>query len=399
MRIAPRHQRGFTLVELLVASLVALLAISLVTLVFLTQQRSFIALDLTRVASEAGRDALLEMETSLRRLGWGIDPRFAIDFRTYNCAAVPCRDRVDAPDEIVFIARNPNYRWIDNGVGGCATAGGCFTGNAWHASVAGTTVTVTANANDTFTMGRLLLITCTNGARATMARVATTATAAAAGNLAVTVMATVAGSPYRENAWSAVGADPCYATANPPPSVFLVDRFRYAVQDFNGVPWLVLDTGMDLNGNGATAENGADLNDLIPIARGIEDMQIAYAFAPGTAFGFAATDAVNANWIAGDAAGTVEEPDPTLTAPQYATASGDAARYNLHPGNVRAVRVTFGIRSLQTDQSQSAAWTGDPLRLSENRNAQLASFGRLRRYTAATSVTARDMESRSSFIF
>jgi type IV pilus assembly protein PilW len=397
MRIAPRQQRGFTLVELLVASTVALLAIGMVTLVFLTQQRSFVSLDLTRVANEAARDALLEVEASLRRLGWGIDPRFAIDFRRYRCAVVPCRDKIDAPDEIVFVARNPNYRWIDNGVAGCATAGGCFTGNAWHASVAGTTVTITANANDTFPIGRLLLVTCANGTRATMARVAQTATAAAAGNLAVVVMPNVAGDPYQENAWTAVGADPCYTAANPPPSVFLVDRFRYAVQTFNGVPWLVLDTGIDLNGNNLTPEN--DPNDLIPIARGIEDLQIAYAYAPGALFGMAATDAVNTNWIAGDAPGTAEEPDPTLAAPQYATPAGDASRFNLHPGNVRGVRLTFGIRSLQTDQSQPSSWTGDRLVLSENRNAQLAAFGRLRRYTAATSVSARDMESRSAFIF
>jgi len=394
-----RRDRGFTLVELLVASAIALLAISMVTLVFLSQQRTFVALDIMRVASEAGRDALLEMEPSLRRMGWGIDPRYALDFRTYNCAAAPCRDRVDAPDEIVFVARNPNYRWIDNGTGGCTTSGGCFTGNAWHASVAGTTVTITANAGDTFTMGRLLQITCVNGTRATMARVAQTATAAAAGNLAVTVLAAVAGNPYRENAWSGVGADPCYTSAAPPPNVFLVDRYRYTVQTFNGVPWLALDTGLDLNGNGTTAENGGDLNDLIPIARGVEDMQVAYVFSPGTAFGFAATDSGNTNWIVGDVPGAVEEPDPTLTAPQYTTATADASRYNLHPANIRAVRITLGLRSLQVDKSKASGWTGDPLVLSENRNAQLASFGGLRRFTAASTVLIRAMDSRSPFIF
>jgi type IV pilus assembly protein PilW len=399
VKVNRRQDRGFTLVELLVASTVALLAITLVTLVFLTQQRSLVALDLTRQASEAARDALLEMEPSLRRLGWGIDPRYAIDLRSYNCTAVPCRDRIDAPDEIVFVARNPNYRWLDIGVGGCATVGGCFTGNAWHGSATGTTVTVAANAGDVFTLGRLLLVTCANGSRATMARVAVTRTAAAAGNLDVPVMAAAAGNPYRENAWA--GGDPCYTAVAPatPPSIFLVDRFRYAVRSFNGVPWLAVDTGMDLNGNGTTAENDVDPDDLIPIARGVEDLQVSYVYANGTAFGFAAPDAVNANWIVGDTPGTQEEPDPTAAAPQYTTASSDVSRFNLHPANVRSIRVTLGIRSLQTDQSQSAAWDGDPLVLSENRNAQLASLGRLRRYTAATTIYARDMESRNAFIF
>jgi type IV pilus assembly protein PilW len=398
MSCPTQNSRGFTLIELLVASTVAIVAISMVTLAFLTQQRSIVALDLTRVANEASRDALLELETSLRRLGWGIDPRWAFDFRSYSCASAPCRDKINGPDEIVFVARNPNYRWLDNGVGGCTTAGGCFTGKAWHGSVAGTTVTVAANAGDTFRMGSLLLVTCTNGAPATMARVAATATAAAAGNLAVTVLSTAAGNPYRENAWSAVGADPCYASASPQPSIFVVDRFRYAVQTFSGVPWLVLDTGVDLNGNGILPDNGGDLDDLIPVAQGVEDMQIAYAYASGTLYGFAATDS-NTNWMVGDAAGIVEEPNPTATAPQYATASSDSSRFNLHPANVRGIRITLGIRSLQTDQSQPATWTGDPLVLSENRTAQLAGFGRLRRYTAATNVSLRDMDSRNSFIF
>src|SRR3954467_4244000 len=185
-----RHQdRGFTLIELLVAGIIATAAMTAVTATFILQQRSILSLDLARVASDAGRDALLEMEASLRRLGWGIDPRFAIDLRSYSCDAVPCRDRIDAPDEIVFVSRNPNYRWVDNGTAGCATAGGCFTGNGWHASLVNTTVTTTARASDTFTYGRLLLITCVNGTRATMARVAQTKTAAAAGSLDVPVMA------------------------------------------------------------------------------------------------------------------------------------------------------------------------------------------------------------------
>jgi type IV pilus assembly protein PilW len=231
-----------------------------------------------------------------------------------------------------------------------------------------------------------------------MARVATTTTAAAAGNLAVQVMAAQGGNPYRENAWTAVGANACYATANPQPSIFLVDRFRYAIQTFNGTPWLVLDTGLDLNGNGTLPDSGADLDDLTPIAENVEDMQIAYLYAPGTTFGFAAADS-NGNWAVGDVAGTVEEPDPGAAAPLYTTASNDPSRFNLHPANVRGVRVTLSLRSAQRDQSQPSTWLGDPLTLSENRNVGLLNLGRLRRYTAATSITVRDLDSRNSFIF
>ena len=64
MRRATKTPRGFTLIEVLVASSVALLSISFATLAFLRQQRDAVALDLTRVANEGSRDALLELETS-----------------------------------------------------------------------------------------------------------------------------------------------------------------------------------------------------------------------------------------------------------------------------------------------------------------------------------------------
>jgi hypothetical protein len=254
------------------------------------------------------------------------------------------------------------------------------------------------------------MITCANGASATMARVAavapTTGTVTAASNLPLTLMAQSAGNPYLDNNMSAAcfGAPGNVAAGV---SLFLIDRYRYAIASFNGTPWLVLDTGLDLIGSGTTPDAG-DANNLIPIAQGVEDMQIAYSLQPGTTYGIAAPDS-NTNWVIGDQAGTQEEPDPTLTAPLYATPISDPSRYNKHPGNVHAIRVSLGIRSLQSDPTQSPSWAGDPILPfnadtlatfpRENRNAQPATVGRFKRFSVQSNVFLRNMDSRSPFIF
>ena len=383
--------RGFTLIEVLVGATISLLVVGLVLLTFIGQQRSFQAMDLSRAAGRAERDTLLGMETSLRRAGWGIDPRYAFDFATYACSAVPCRDKVGAPDELVFVARNPNYRWRDNGASGCASVGGCYDGNAWGIKgVTATSVTVDTNAGDLFHKGRVLLAVCANGSNTTMATVAANvSTVAAAAGQAITVLP-AAPDPYHQNQWT---VDPCFTQAGA--TLFLVDRFRYAIVSYSGVPWLMLDTGLDLDQSGTI-----DANDLSPLAQGVEEMQVAYALNVGTAYGFAAPDS-NRDWIVGNAPGLVEEPNPAAAAPTYQSASNAPERFNLHPANIRSVRITLGVRSVNPDPSQSSTWTGDDLLLSENRNtpANGTAVDKLRRFHTATSVYARDMESRSTFIF
>src|SRR5207244_6069650 len=97
--------RGFTLIEVMVGAAVAILVIGVVMGTFLSQQRAMQTLDLSREASSAGRDALLSLQETIGRAGYGIDPRYAFDLRNYSCPAVPCRDKVDGPDELVFVER------------------------------------------------------------------------------------------------------------------------------------------------------------------------------------------------------------------------------------------------------------------------------------------------------
>jgi type IV pilus assembly protein PilW len=382
---------GFTLVELLVSGTVTVFVIALILGIFVGQQRSFAALDLARQANERARDALLEMEPPLRRLGFGVEPRHALDFAFYACPTTPCvRDRASAPDELVFYARNPAYRWLDDGVGDCAAAGGCFTGNAWTITSTSPFV-VNAREGDVFHKGRVMLVSCAFGASLSMFTLAGSVTAESAGPLTLPVAAPVAGNPYRENLFEGcLGA--------PGSAAFFVDRYRYFIRIVGDQPYLSLDTGLDLNLDDVTPDAG-DARDVLPVAEGIEDLQVAYVLNPGSARGFTAPDA-DRNWVVGDTRGTEEQPDSALApAPVYSTPLDSPARYTLHPANIRAVRLSLGLRALRADDGMPAIWLGDPFPLRENRSVAPSSLGRVRRYTYSTTVTLRDMDSRGASIF
>jgi len=206
----------------MIGAAVALVVIGIVTATFIAQQRALQALDLAREASNAGRDAMLSMQETLGGAGYGVDPRFAFDFRSYSCpnwtAATPCRDSINGPDEIVFVVRDPDYYWAgapSSPIQGCDPSAPC-TGHAWQVlGFDATHVTVDARSGDTFLKGQLLEIACAKGTNPLMGRVAATARAASAGALQLTLDAAVAGDPYRTNLGA--GHDACFDGGGVPP--------------------------------------------------------------------------------------------------------------------------------------------------------------------------------------
>ena len=425
-----RTPRGFTLLELMVGATMSLLVIGAVTAAFLSQNRAFVALDLNRIAADAARDAFLEMEPSVRRAGFGLDPRYAFDFAYYACPAANCRDSITGPDNIVFYARNPNYTYTLNGATApdgtvCANAQGCVTGNAYNVTItnAGGVYTATPNlgtgAFRPLLQGQVLQFICPAAQAVTMATLASTPAQTGTPNLSL--VPTPAALPASNDPTKAngFGANGCFV--QPGVIMVLVDRFHYLVQAYAGVPWLVLDTGTDLDGSGVV-----DVADYMPIAPGVEDVQFAYVMninaptvpsgaappspTPGKGPDAPTAGGVNAgNWVMADyftgagatATGTQEQPDATLAnMPQYSTSLVDPLRFNITAANIRGVRLTVNLRSLQTDQSQAASWTGDTEKRVENLNGGgLQTGGRLRRFSYSTTVACRDMESRSAFIF
>jgi type IV pilus assembly protein PilW len=394
----PYRQHGFTLLELLVATGLAAAAVAIASMAMVTQNNAMYAVDQTRGANGAGREAILQIEESLRRLGWGIDPRYAIDFKYGNCATQPqpCRDSTSASDELVFVARNPNYRWLNNGDPGCSLAGGCFFGRAWPVTSVTTggspsTLTITPQATNTTTVttmpGQVVLATCAGGQNPVMLTLSQSYTISGISAVLLTPDSTNM-VPYNDYASLAA----CHGQSGA--ALFLVDRFRYFIQTFGSSPWLMLDTGVDLN-NDSTRGNTPD---LIPVAKNVEDMQVAYAIPPlpgGCVFG----DLNNHNGVLGDdpSNSTAEEPTFSTVGPLYTTSSIDATRCNLWAGNVRSIRVVLRIRAGAPDRSRPG-WAGDSIPYPENRsgNVQVAGY---RQYTAETSINLRNLDSKTPFIY
>ncbi len=400
-----RKHRGFTLIELFVGMAVGLLVIGVVMGTFLSQQRSLQALDLSRDASAAIRDSMLMLQETVGRAGYGIDPRYAFDLRNYNCTSggPGCRDKVDGPDELVFVERDPNYYWpgtTASPVQGCDPTAPC-TGHAWQLVSYDMTIpkiTIAGRVGDQFLKGQVIQLMCAKGVSTPlMGTVATTvAPLASAANVDLTLMATSATNPYQANIPAT--HDTCYDGAGV--SVFLVNRYRFHVATINGDPWLMLDRGLDYNKNTVTPENGADVADEIPIGHGVEDFQVAYLLKPNPAGGTGPDN--GGDWIVGDTPGTVEEPDPTTTPPQQSASDSDPSRYaNTNPANVRALRISIGVRSLSTDKNQPSPWLGEPMPLFENRNVVLtgSALGRYRRFQSQVVVATPNLNSKDPFVF
>jgi hypothetical protein len=350
-----------------------------------------------------------QIEHNLRVLGWGIDPHYAIDLST-NCISPtppgPCRDQINAPDQLAFVARNPMYRFLNQNEGGCTLVNGCTYGRIWPitAMTAGAPNTLTISPQSTnpssinFEMGRVVLAVCAGGQNATMVTLSQNYTVTNAGSFVLTPVGPTPNPPY--NDWGSLQT--CHG--QPGALLFFVDRYRYFIQNFGTppqiTPWLTLDTGLDLNANGILPP--ADTADLIPIAKDVEDIQVAYAIPPSTACATAPDNGPGAtgDWIIGNNPGVVEEPIGTAAtvAPTYSTASNDPSRCNsLNAANVRAIRVSLRIRSDKADSTRPG-WAGDSIPYAENRVGS-ASGGGYRRYTSETEITLRNLDSKSPFIF
>ena len=431
--------RGFTLIEVMVGAAVALLVIGVVMMTFLSQQKAMQTLDLSREASSGSRDAMLSLQESIGRAGYGIDPRYAFDLRNYNCtnytggttATNACRDHVAATDELVFVERDPNYFWAGTAnslVQGCDDTNSPCMGHAWQVTGFSTgspySITISARAGDKFPVGQVVQVTCAKGDHPQMGTV-TGVTGTPPGAVTLTLHDPVANNHYTDNIQGGTNSviapntatlhDPCFDQSGV--SLFLVNRYRYFVMQIpnpatgTNDPWLMLDRGVDYNGDGKTPENGADNSDLIPIAHGIEGFQVSYLLRPSG--GTPGAPDADANWVIGDTAGTLEEPDPFATAPLQNTPDTDPSRFTKHPANIRGVRVRITARSLLRDQS--GGFAGDPASPTgptgcpaatpsgcaiENRNDFTAIVpGRYRRYFTSVAVATPNLNSKDPFIF
>jgi len=384
-----RAHRGVTLIELLIAGVVAAIVLVAIFGAVHAQQSAYYEGQRTRVAQASARNAVLFMEQKLQLAGLGMAPSLAFDFGGYTSGPCPTaemgdcdRDSVSNSDELVFHARNPNY-WFP----APAAASPEPRGQAWlvkDVTESGVKVTM-ARTGDRFRVGEVLQAVCSGGALYAYFTVATAVDTLAA-DVAEQVIPLAASSAdpfHRQDA----ATDGCFrdGTAH----LFRIERYRFHVRPIASAagydPYLVLDRGISGDGSGTVGEN-----DELIVAAGIESLQVAYVLANGTVAG--ATSGNVITFVEG-ATGATGVPDQitTLVFPGAAPESGqsiytptsfyrfpvgpplpaDSPRLTDHQANIRSVRIAVVARSPEPDrltasvrpilplnQSSAPAWVG-----------------------------------------
>lgn len=383
--------RGFTLVELVISMAVTVIVLAAAMTVVHAQQKAYHDGEKLRGAQGSGRRAIVALEESLPRAGFGVDASLAIDLVPWyggTCPAemAPCRrDSTSNSDELVFYARDPGY-WIP------AQNAQDPRGHAWRvSSVQSLTLELAGRQGDVFRKGQIFQLVCAGASKfAYLIADQTVGPLAADGVTAIQLVPADTAdpsNPFRRQDFAV--AETCFNAAAPadPARAFLIDRYRFHVRPFpvGGVagateydPFLVLDQGVDRNLDGVV-----DAADEQVVAEGIELLQVSYIFnsasgiptageTAGTAITFS-PGAASAATTAADTLTTTVFPGPAPLPGQslYAPTSfygytfgppADPARLTNHQANIQAVHVAVLARSATPDR-QSAVGTNPGFRL------------------------------------
>lgn len=361
-----------TLLELVVALAVSAMVVVGVAGVVNSQQKAYYGGHRVRGAQSAGRAAILEIERRLLLAGYGMDAPLAFDFDRY---AGPCptefagfcaRDAADTSDEIVFFHRNPEY-WVpgsfdapDHSLADAWTKEP--SGRAWRivsVDPAANTLHIAARKDTTFYPGQILQAVCKGGAFYTYFTVGAKfgPLAADTDDASVTLSPVGDGTdPFRRQ--DATTADGCFNAKTA--RLFQIDRERLHVRpvtvDGEMVPYLVLDQGLDTNGDGKVTDA-----DEIVLVEGVENLQFAYVMT-NPALAPRGMDAGAVIAFAGGATGTKSAGDVTTLQFSGTVAPGQNlyratswygytygppphdTRMTDHQANIRAVRVGLVAR-------------------------------------------------------
>jgi type IV pilus assembly protein PilW len=385
MRSPEIRSRGLTLIEVVVALAVTSIVLVGVVAAFQAQQATFYGSQKVRAAQSSARSALLYLEQKLPLAGTGMDGSLAFDLRGWTggpcppeMAGCPRESQTDS-DELVFFSRNLDY-WAP------ADPLSDGRGHTWFfGGVAGNTLTLTAREGDRFEMGQILQVVCQRLMRYFYVTVAAGVDGPPDDGNPATVdtapvnIPLVPGDPANPNPFQTqfLSGDACYLALNAPARVFQIDRYRLHVRPVlrEGIryePFLVLDTGVDVNRDGAI-----DDNDEQVVADGIEVLQVGYSFVNQALGTFGVTSGSPLNLVpspanagqAVDQLGTLTLPAPGAVPPEetqltlssflrYRTTPPNLPpeRLSAHQGNVTAVRVGVVARSPEPSVQGSATF-------------------------------------------
>ena len=381
-----RASRGFTLLELMTSMVITVIILLSVAAAFTATQTIYQREAQLKSSVESGRVATGYIERLTRFIGYGIDPRFAIDLSTAN---LPSTTKTNFPgfantstatmtgfitDDFAFRYRDPAYlrrgRYdgtnvvIDNAGGG------------------------PANFNIDLQAGRLIQIVCTGGQQwavvKTSAAIVPASTSVAAGSANIVTNPTSFPPPPTS------AAAPCLiATGINAPYIMLVREVRLRIIPLgtapNIRPYLVAYNGLDQTniGTGAT--------DFDPIAADVESFQVSYMMNKGAVAPL--DDPAGGDFVLGNATtDTVKLPIVAGTRPDYAMSYSDPARFNADVANVRAVVFDLSIRSLRAEKRSSFPQP----RLADDPAAPLPPDGYFH-VAVSTTVRTPNLTSRSTF--
>jgi len=402
MAPTPRPVRGFTLFELMVSIAASAIVISAALSLLGAQQRMFRLTTDQRGVQETARIALDTLSSSLRLAGYGLEPIYAFDFGAtanltmdrapegtttalpgYDCAAaVTCRDAIDAPDELVFYARDSQWMRPVRAVGEGS-------------------ITLAGPLAQPLHRGQILQVACfTAEMYWAFVTVAAEVPATASDTVPVALLPGVDADFGRQNRFLDTAVNPCFGDVftNPAPErftrAFLVNRYRYRIRSYDAAgapvawgaagsrPSLVLDRGL-VDGAGQSLEE--------VVAPDVEDLQVAYLFPrAATRLAGGTPGAQLANGAADiDLAPLVRHPLFSDEPENRENPAADPRRTH-HPANIGAVQLTIVVRGA----SQESERTGDPfLPAAGNRPAQLGESG-YRRSLFQTTVATPNLYTR-----
>lgn len=336
--------RGFTLIELVVATAVVAFATLAISSGFIALNRIIQVEHGIRAGQASARQALQQITPKLRLAGYGVEPAFAFGFPPNWRRGDP-----NVSDRLVFYGRNPMVLLEVAGGGNGATRG---------------RINLRTSLRSPLPRGQIIQVVCPGASTWSYGRLAEPVEA----NTAVLPLAEDTGSFPNLNARF---DEPCFSGAPGVPAyVFKIEEydFRIASVDVDGPlprPYLFQTRGEAME----------------PIAEDIEALRVTFLKADGAAF----------------------IPNPALPAPAYDTAENDPLRANDNPANIRSVRVALVARTSVPDTALREARLGNAIPAFAG-EAEIVlpgkpeAVGGYRRLLYDSTVRVRNMSSTAMFI-
>lgn len=362
-----------TLAELLVGAVITSIILAAVGAAVIAVQRSYVVESQVRGVVESGRGGMSFLERTVRLAGYGLDPRFAFDFSTINIPG-QAKDNysLTLPDGTQVVTDDLAFRYRDPAF----LRRGSLTGNQ---------LTLQTPFGVKLPAGQALILSCHGGQQFYVVRLA----GPVSDGDATTAAIENAGAPFPPFV-----AEPCLESGalGEPAYVMLVHEIRVRLRDMGGRSFLVAYRDF----------NPVDANEnFVTLAQDVESFQVAYVMnrpRPDAAVAPSVVDANSnpANWVLGDAGSSANNahPDPDAQPPLYETPYDDALRYNGHPANIRSVRLSFALRSMEREATGREAFP--PITL-ENAPELPAVADGYYRTSITSAVRVPNMLSRSFF--